>query len=200
MHGGLEPIIRKALQEIANINHQRAGYRPSIEPFVTRRQDLQTSRHILPQKSDALNIGVRANTDVDVAIAFLEFIGWCSRIMYVKPVCTGVRGHRIKVVFWHVESERKNTNYLAREREAPLIDFNCCLVESRQMACCIPWEVIVAGQCVRVGDSRIVFGIVAQRECLFAIWNSLLVVPNIARIHTCIGGWKAYFYPSFRFY
>jgi hypothetical protein len=169
MNRGLKPIVRKTLQEIADINHQRARYRPSIEPLVTGRQDLQTTRHILPQKSDALNIGVRANTDVDVAIDFLEFIGWCSGIVYVKPVCAGVRGHRIEIVFWHVERERKNANYLARECEAPLIEFYGCFVESRQMACCIPWEVIVTGQCVMVGDSWIVFGIVAQRKCLFAV-------------------------------
>lgn len=173
MHRGLKPIVRKTLQEIANINHQRARYRPSIEPLVTGRQDLQTAGHILPQKSDALDIGVRANADVDVVIVFLEFIGWCSGIVYIKPVCTGVCGHRIKIVFWHVESEREDTDHLARECEAPLIEFNCYFVEARQMACCIPWEVIVTGQCVRVGDSWIVFGIVAERECLFAIWSSI---------------------------
>lgn len=169
MHRGLEPIVRKTLQEITNINHQRARYRPSIEPLVTGRQHLQTARHILPQKSDALDIGMRADTDIHIPIVFFECIGWCSGIVYVQPVCAGVRGHCVKVIFRHVQSESKDTNHFAREREPTLIEFNCCFLESREMACCIPCEVIIAGQGVRVGDSWVVPGIVAQRECLLAI-------------------------------
>lgn len=169
MHGGLEPIIRKTLQEVANINHQCASYRPSIEPLITGRQDLQTARHILPQKSDALDIGMRADTDIDIPIVFFNCVGWGSWIMYVKPVCTGVSGHCIKVVFRHFQSERKDTDHLARERETALIEFNCRFVESREMTCCLPCKVIVTGQLVRVGDSWIILGIVPQRECFFAI-------------------------------
>lgn len=102
MHCRLEPIIRKTLQEVANINHERARYRPRIEPLITSRQDLQTARHILPQKSDTLDIGMRADADINIRIVLLECIGWCRGVVYVKPVCAGARGHRIEVVFWHV--------------------------------------------------------------------------------------------------
>jgi hypothetical protein len=48
MHRRLEPVIRKPLQEIANIDNQRARLRRRIEPLVGARENLQAARVVLP--------------------------------------------------------------------------------------------------------------------------------------------------------
>ena len=98
--------------------------------------------------------------------------------MHIEPVCAGVRGYRVEVVLGHVEGESKDRDHLARERETALPEFEGYLAKAGDMGCALPEELVASVGVLLVCEKRrwvrdggVVCGVVAQRECFFAIWD-----------------------------
>jgi hypothetical protein len=101
MNGTLIAIVCQSSEEIPDIDYNgpRNGLCP--DPFVLGAQDLQATRHILPQQGEALNISVGA--DSHVTMRCRQLLGCKGSIEIKATVRAGKGGDRIKVVFWQRE-------------------------------------------------------------------------------------------------
>lgn len=52
VHSRAEPIVGKPLQEVTDVDNQRAGYGGSVEPFRSGGEDLQAAERVLPEERE----------------------------------------------------------------------------------------------------------------------------------------------------
>lgn len=64
VHGRLEAVVGQAHEEVANVDDEGTGDRGGLDPLSVVHQDLEPPDHVLPENGKALEIRVRAQTDV----------------------------------------------------------------------------------------------------------------------------------------
>lgn len=198
MHRRLEPIIRQPLQEIPDIDHQRARDGPRVQPLVGRGQHLQPAGHVLPQQRQALDVGVRADADVDV-LSVLGIGGGGAGVMDVDCVCAGGRHERVEVGLGQVEREGEDADEFAGEREPRKVEGGEGAAEGGEVRGVGP-DVVCGGEVgVYVygsggGVEGVDAGVVAHGEGFFLVYR-------ITRLITCfVGFWSRWWgYLEFRY-
>lgn len=104
MNGALVYIIAESHHEVANVHHDGSLDGGRFDPLPLAVQNLQTTRHVLPQQREQLQIGM-ASQPHGVVRYILFRRDW---VIVEDPISARVRRPAVEIVFCEIKTQRKD--------------------------------------------------------------------------------------------